>query len=132
MPTQTSSLRADGREEYEQQRLAGSLAEVHTIGGIRISGNLRDCGVEQHETAGCLCEKITQHLNIAWNPATKEWFCTKCGRTSDHASENDPHAELDQYECQAPSVEGTTTTPGTKTMRLSKKSYKMLKPEREK
>jgi hypothetical protein len=76
--------------------------------------------------------KMTQHLNIAWNPATKEWFCTKCGRTSDHVSENDAHAELDQFECQIPSVEGTTTTPGTKTMRLLKKNYKTLKPEREK
>jgi hypothetical protein len=75
---------------------------------------------------------MTQHLNIAWNPATKEWFCTKCGRTSDHASENDAHVELDQHECQVPSVERTTTAPGTKTMRLLKKSYKTLNPKREK
>lgn len=74
---------------------------------------------------------MTQHLNIAWNPATKEWFCTKCGRVSDHVSENDAHVELDQYECQVPSVEGTTAAPGTKTMRLLKKSCKIRKPEQQ-
>jgi hypothetical protein len=25
--------------------------------------------------------------NIRWNPATQEWFCMKCGRTSDHTTE---------------------------------------------
>jgi hypothetical protein len=30
--------------------------------------------------------EMTQHLNVARNPGTKEWFCTTCGRTSDHAS----------------------------------------------
>src|ERR1700730_14066816 len=47
-----------------------------------------------------------KHLNIRWNPAIiiKEWFCTKCGRTSDHISVQDAHVELDQYDCQVPSV----------------------------
>jgi hypothetical protein len=69
--------------------------------------------------------EMTQHLNVAWNPVTKEWFCTKCGRTSDHASADDAQLELDQYECRVPSAEVSVPAPGTKTMRLMKKSYKM-------
>lgn len=46
-----------------------------------------------------------KHKQISWNPATQEWFCTKCGRTSDHISEKDARFELEQYECHIPSVE---------------------------
>jgi hypothetical protein len=49
--------------------------------------------------------KLMKHPNIRWNPATKEWFCTRCGRTSDHISVQDAHVELNQYECDVPSVE---------------------------
>ena len=75
---------------------------------------------------------MTQHLNLAWNPATKEWFCAKCGRTSDHALEHDAQVEVNQYDCRVPSVEVSTPAPGTKTMRLMKKSYNTApKPTRE-
>ncbi len=62
--------------------------------------------------------EMTQHLNIAWHPGTKEWFCTTCGRTSDHASAKEAQVELDEHECRIPSVEVSPTAPGTKTMRL--------------
>ncbi len=46
-----------------------------------------------------------RHEHIIWNPATQEWFCTKCGLTSDHASETDAHFELEQHQCLVPWVE---------------------------
>lgn len=43
----------------------------------------------------------------------------------------DAQVELDQYECQVPSVEGPRAAPGTETSRLIKKPFNMtLKPER--
>lgn len=46
-----------------------------------------------------------KHEKMSWNPATQEWFCTHCGRTSDQASETDASSELEQYDCQIPWVE---------------------------
>lgn len=46
-----------------------------------------------------------KHEKISWNPATQEWFCTKCGRTSDHSSQNDAYFEIEQFECHIPWVE---------------------------
>ena len=72
-----------------------------------------------------------KHLNIGWNPATKEWFCAKCGRTSGHANVHDAHKALDQYECQVPSVESPKAAPGTETTRLIRKPFNMtLRAER--
>ena len=64
-----------------------------------------------------------KHPNILWNPATKEWFCTKCGRTSDHTNVDAAHVELDQYECEI-SSEGPIAAAGTETTRLIKKRFK--------
>ena len=66
-----------------------------------------------------------KHLNIGWNPATKEWFCAKCGRTSGHANVHDAHKGLDQYECQVPSVESLGAAPGTETTRIIRKPSNM-------
>jgi len=72
-----------------------------------------------------------KHLDIRWNPATREWFCTRCGHTSDHASVHDAHVKLDQYECQIPSLKAPRADPGTETVRLIKKSFNMtLRTER--
>jgi hypothetical protein len=72
-----------------------------------------------------------KHLNIGWNPATKEWFCVKCGRTSAHAKVQDAHLELDQYECQIPSVASARAAPGTETVRLMRKPFNVtLRAER--
>jgi hypothetical protein len=59
--------------------------------------------------------RSTKHEKISWNPATQEWFCAKCGRTSDHTSENDAYFEIEQFECQIPWVEmpkGISGSPG--------------------
>lgn len=64
-----------------------------------------------------------KHLTIRWNPAILQWFCTTCGRTSDHVSEQDARVELDQHDCQIPSVDGEAAAPGTKTVRLMRKRY---------
>jgi hypothetical protein len=66
-----------------------------------------------------------KHKNIVWNPGTKEWFCRKCGRTSDHVAVGDAHVELDQYECQIGGIETPRTAPGTATTRIIRKPYKM-------
>ena len=72
-----------------------------------------------------------KHLSVRWNPATSEWYCTSCGRTSDHTSVQEAHVELDQYDCQLTSVEASSVPPGTATTRLIRKPYKMtLKTER--
>jgi hypothetical protein len=72
-----------------------------------------------------------KHLSVRWNPATREWYCTNCGRTSDHTSVQEAHVELDQYDCQLTSVEVPSAPPGTATTRLIRKPYKMtLKTER--
>jgi hypothetical protein len=46
---------------------------------------------------------------------------------------DDAQRELDQYECQVPSVDAPRAAPGTETTRLIRKPYKMaLKAERSK
>src|SRR5439155_26938441 len=58
-------------------------------------------------------------------------FCTKWGRTSDHANADAAHVELDQYECQISSEERPIAAAGTETTRLIKKLFNMtLKSER--
>jgi hypothetical protein len=52
-----------------------------------------------------------KHRNISWNPATQEWFCTKCGRTSDRLTEQGARVELELYECTVPWVENLRLTP---------------------
>jgi hypothetical protein len=72
-----------------------------------------------------------KHLSVRWNPATREWYCTRCGRTSDRTSVQEAHVELDQYDCRLTSVEVPSAPPGTATTRLIRKPYKMtLKTER--
>jgi hypothetical protein len=66
-----------------------------------------------------------KHLDIRWNPLTLQWFCTKCGRTSDQTNVHAAHEKLDQYECQIPSVEVPRAEPGIETVGLMKKPYKM-------
>jgi len=46
-----------------------------------------------------------QHTDIRRNPDLQEWFCAKCGATSDHALEKDAVAELSGFECN---LYGTT------------------------
>jgi hypothetical protein len=43
-----------------------------------------------------------KHADVLWNEETLEWFCAKCGRTSDHIMKEDALVELEQYECELP------------------------------
>jgi hypothetical protein len=55
-----------------------------------------------------------KHFVIRWNPATREDFCMKCGRTSDAISIADAQEQLEQYECEIPTVEAPGGEPGKK------------------
>lgn len=39
---------------------------------------------------------------IEWDAANKQWFCTKCLRTSDHSNKQDAELELNALECTPP------------------------------
>jgi len=65
------------------------------------------------------------HLKIVWNFNTKQWFCTTCGRTSDHVIEHEARVELNQFDCQLPYVETVDSRSGEETVRLIKKPFKM-------
>jgi hypothetical protein len=65
-----------------------------------------------------------KHLTIRWNPGTREYFCPKCGRTSEELTIQDARKKLEQYDCEIPSVDTAAPAPGTKTVRLMRKSYK--------
>jgi hypothetical protein len=43
-----------------------------------------------------------KHADIQWNPELEEWFCLKCGRTSDHVMREDAVAEMEWFECELP------------------------------
>lgn len=63
-----------------------------------------------------------KHLSVRWNPATREWYCARCGRTSDYTSVQEANVELDQYDCKLASVEVPSAPPGTATTRLIKET----------
>jgi hypothetical protein len=65
-----------------------------------------------------------KHLVVRWNPATQEHFCPKCGRASKEVTVEGAREKLEQYECEIPSVDIASPAPGTKTVRLMRKSYK--------
>jgi len=37
-----------------------------------------------------------KHGELRWNPATLEWYCVRCGRTSDHLAIQAAKIELSQ------------------------------------
>ena len=43
------------------------------------------------------------HLTLLWNPATLEWYCRDCGRTSDHQDIKDARTEIALFPCLPPS-----------------------------
>ena len=43
--------------------------------------------------------KQVKHPKIEWNAATKEWFCIRCFRTSDHTTKLDAERELSEFDC---------------------------------
>src|SRR6266446_5917997 len=46
-----------------------------------------------------------KHLDIRWNPDLQEWFCVKCGRTSDLVVRQDAQVEMELFECEIPTTE---------------------------
>ena len=68
-----------------------------------------------------------EHEKLKWNPVTGEWFCTRCGRTSERVTQQQAQVELDQWECRVPEV---SKAPGTETMRLRKRTKMILSTER--
>jgi hypothetical protein len=59
-----------------------------------------------------LFAETMKHAVIRWNPATKEHFCTNCGRTSVATNIADAQEQLEQYDCQIPSAETPRAEPG--------------------
>jgi hypothetical protein len=45
-----------------------------------------------------------KHLHIRWNPELQEWFCVKCGRTSDHVVRQDAQTEMELFQCEIPTT----------------------------
>ena len=62
-----------------------------------------------------------KHTVVRWNPATREHFCVRCGRTSDAMSVTDAQERLEQYDCIIPAVNVPIPEPGTETVRLNRK-----------
>jgi hypothetical protein len=65
-----------------------------------------------------------KHPAIKWNPATREYFCTKCGRTTEGVSAEDAQERLEKFECEIPSIDTRSPAPGEETVRLMRKSFK--------
>ena len=49
--------------------------------------------------------KMADHTDVRWNPELQEWFCAKCGQTSDHKEREDAVREMETFDC---SIHGTT------------------------
>ena len=51
------------------------------------------------------CAPAFKHKDVRWNKEIQEWYCAKCGRSSDHTLREDALVELEQYECELPTPE---------------------------
>ena len=54
------------------------------------------------ETCFVTATKSFLHEDVRWNPELQEWFCAKCGRTSDRKAQADAVEELSVVECSLP------------------------------
>jgi hypothetical protein len=54
-----------------------------------------------------------KHADVLWNEEIQEWFCAKCGRTSDHIAVQDAEVELNQFDCTLPQAEDNSTSKST-------------------
>ena len=50
----------------------------------------------------CVIGEAMRHGEIRWNPELQEWFCVRCGLTSDHTLREDAQAEMELFECELP------------------------------
>jgi hypothetical protein len=56
----------------------------------------------------------SEHADVRWNPDLMEWFCARCGMTSDHVNEQDAKNELSNHQCE---MVGTAVKPLTRQQR---------------
>jgi len=49
-------------------------------------------------------DRKMKHPELRWNPSLQEWFCVKCGRTSDHIDQEDAKTGLESFECEFPTT----------------------------
>jgi hypothetical protein len=52
-----------------------------------------------------------KHQFIRWNEELAQWFCIKCGRTSDHVKAPDAREELEQFKCELPALDRPVYAP---------------------
>ena len=52
----------------------------------------------------CSMDRKMKHPELRWNPSLQEWFCVKCGRTSDHIDQENAKTELELFECALPTT----------------------------
>jgi hypothetical protein len=45
-----------------------------------------------------------KHPKIRWNPELEEWFCVRCGLTSDHITKEDAQTEMEFFDCSLPTL----------------------------
>jgi hypothetical protein len=70
------------------------------------------------------------HENLLWNAATREWYCTRCGRTSNNASVFEAQSALELYECRLPSIKVSNAPAGTETTWLMRNQVLAPKSQR--
>jgi hypothetical protein len=46
-----------------------------------------------------------KHEELRWNSDLEEWFCPKCGRTSDQTVREEAQAEIELFACELPVIE---------------------------
>jgi len=47
-----------------------------------------------------------KHAELRWNPDLREWFCVRCGLTSQRGKREDAQAELETlFACEMPTLE---------------------------
>jgi hypothetical protein len=67
--------------------------------------NIRACfGGLTAINLSCYSYRWMKH-DIRWNPELQEWFCARCGRTSDHVVHEDAQTEMELFECEPPAAE---------------------------
>jgi hypothetical protein len=49
-----------------------------------------------------------RHPEVRWNRNLQEWFCVRCGRTSDDVVYDDAQTELGLFECELPALAPST------------------------
>ena len=96
--------------------------ESHTVSPVSLSCHLSTPMLR------LVCATVGEHADVRWNPDLGEWFCAKCGQTSDHKEKDDAIRELENFDC---SIHGTSVAKLGEKERLLRAHYlnKLRKPE---